>query len=43
MCMKAGIKMHDTKGVDFILKEIQQFYDRGVVKPLKSDDITSEW
>ena len=38
--MKAGIKTFEQAGVDSIYKEMKQFHDREVVKPLRPCDVT---
>ena len=40
--MKAGIKAFGQKGVNAVVKEMQQFHDREVVTPLEPHDITPE-
>ena len=36
---KAGVKAFGQKGVNAVFKEIKQFYDRKVVKPIHPDKI----
>ena len=38
--MKAGIKTFGHAGVESIYKEMKQFHDREVVKPLRPCDVT---
>lgn len=40
--MKAGIKAYGEDGIKAILKEMKQFHDREVVRPLKPTDITPD-
>ena len=42
MGMKKGVKLYGESGVRSILKEMKQFYDREVVRPLASSEITNE-
>ena len=40
--MKVGINRWDQQGVEASVKEIEQFCDKNIVKPLKSEEITPE-
>ena len=40
--MKKGVKVFGEAGVRSIYKEMKQFHDREVVKPIKPEDITPE-
>ena len=42
MGMKAGIKLWGKKGMGAIMKEMKQFHDRNVVRPLLPNDITHD-
>ena len=40
--MRKGVKLWGERGVDAIFKEIKQFHDRGVVRPLLQHEIKEE-
>ena len=40
--LKKGVKMWGEKEVDAIIREMKQFHDRNVVRPIKPTDITPE-
>ena len=42
LCMNAGIKAFGQKGVDAVVKEMKQFHDREVVKPILPNDVTAD-
>ena len=42
MGMNAGIKAFGQSGIDAVMKEMKQFHDREVVKPLSPSETTPE-